>query len=57
MPCNPSSPARRGEGGVEILEKSLLAGMGVQNFYFCGEGGIILLGVGAGNFEVKIKIA
>ena len=56
MPCNPSSPARRGEG-VKILEKSLLAGMGVQNFYFCGEGGIMLLGVGAGNFEVKIKIA
>ena len=58
MPCNPSSPAWRGEGGgVTILEKSLLAGMEVQNFYFCGGGGIILLGVGARNFEVKIKIA
>ena len=43
-------------GRLKSLEKSLLAGMGVQNFYFCGRG-VFLLELGARNFEVKIRMA
>ena len=50
--CTPSPPAWG--GGLKISKKCLLGG--VRNFYFVG-GGVILLGGGSRNFEVKIKTA
>ena len=34
-----------------------LCSVGIRNFYFCGVGVHFLGGVGARNFEIKIKIA
>ena len=39
------------------LGGKLLCSGGIRNFYFCGVGVHFLGGVGARNFEIKIKIA
>ena len=39
------------------LGGKLLCSGGITNFYFCGVGVHFLGGVGARNFEIKIKIA
>ena len=54
MACTPS-PLPWGEGGLKILEKSLLGGG--QKFLFWYVWGVILLGERSCNVEVKIEIA
>ena len=49
------SPPAWGDGGLKILEKSLLGGGGSEIFILVVGGNFV--GGGSGNFEVKIKTA